>query len=154
MKKTILTSTILSFSISAAAVEITNVENIYSKLQPLYQNDPFLYVADTVDGISYAQSIQGGAGIALIDLSNKTNEDIIEILKVNPIPGLPLGIFDNYPELPSDPAVLAEVTSELNNTGLAVNNENYKKLADAIISANKYFGTPKSKPIYFFSTIE
>ena len=147
MKKTILTSTILSFSISAAAVEITNVENIYSKLQPLYQNDPFLYVADTVDGISYAQSIQGGAGIALIDLSNKTNEDIVEILKVNPIPGLPLGIFDNYPELPSDPAVLAEVTSELNNTGLAVNNENYKKLADAIISANKYFGTPKSLDI-------
>jgi|TARA_B110000008_G_C16787555_1_gene491302 hypothetical protein len=66
MKKTILTSAILSFSISAAAVEITNVENIYSKLQPLSQNDPFLYVADTVDGISYIQTLQGNAGIAAI----------------------------------------------------------------------------------------
>lgn len=135
--KNIITMSILCAACStASAIEITNTESIYE----LSGSTTNLMSFDTVDGVNYTRSSSSESGIS-IDISTKSYSEIANILNNYDQGniGVPLGIFENYPNLPTEEFALSEVERLLNDQELT--DENYKTLIDGLLAEVRFTGT-------------
>lgn len=134
--KNIITMSILFAAYStASAVEVTNTESIYE----LSGSTTNLMSFDAVDGVIYTRSSSSESGTS-IDISTKSYSEIANILNNYDQEniGIPLGIFENYPNLPTEEFALSEVERLLNNQELT--DENYKTLIDGLLAEVRFTG--------------
>jgi hypothetical protein len=134
--KNIITMSILCAACStASAIEIANTESIYK----LSRSATNLMTFDTVDGVNYTRSFSSGPGIS-IDISTKSYSEIANILNNfdQGNTGAPPGLFENYPNLPTEVFALSEVERLLN--GQELTDENYKNLIDGLLAEVRFTG--------------
>lgn len=135
MNKLIPFALLCATSTMSTALEIVNTESIFE----LSRSTTNLMSFDTIDGITYTRTVENGPG-TLIDISTKPNLEITNILndlnqqysEVAP------GIFENYPNLPTEETALSEVERLLGDQ--EITNENYKLLVDSLISEYRFRG--------------